>query len=87
MAVKDLGNIDTMSETWDTIHKWACAELKAARHAREASGADLRQLDEKLGRVQVLTELLDMPGELEAARKREPVSDDRGFGDLPDIDL
>jgi hypothetical protein len=81
------GSINTINETWTTIHEWATAQLRAAREAREARNADVRELDYQLGRVAALNELLNLPAELEAARKREPVSDDRGFGDLPDIDL
>jgi len=76
-------DIDPISPTWKAIQAWAETHLHELREVRESPQADLRRLDQSLGSVMILKELLDLPATQKRDRVREPVMDD-SF-DIPPI--
>ena len=75
--------IDTDSPAWKAVEQWAYMYLAKQRGLREDSTADLRKLDQLLGSIKILNELLDLPAAIRKERLRDPVQGD-SF-DIPNI--
>lgn len=68
--------IESGDPTWRTIESWATARIDDLREQREQPGADLRKLDNALGAIVVLKDLLALPAAIKKERKRDPVKGD-----------
>lgn len=76
---KDRPHIDPGNPTWVTVRDWAEDHRATIRRLREDHTADLRKLDQLLGAIGALTDLLNLPEEIREAKK-DPVPDENHFG-------
>ena len=68
--------IDTDSPAWKGVEDWAVFQIARLRSVREDSTADLRKLDQALGGITILNELLALPAYIRKERLRDPVRGD-----------
>ena len=71
--------IELSNPVWQIIAHWSETRMEDLRAGREQPGADLRKLDQALGSILILQELLELPSEIRRDRNREPLPSD-GFG-------
>ena len=75
-SIRPLELIDTTAPAWKVVESWAKSKAARLRLLREDPGADIRKLDQTLGGITILKELLDLPAEIRKERSRDPIRGD-----------
>ena len=74
--LKDLPLIELGNPAWRSIEAWAKNNLEKLRGQRENKKADLRKLDQLLGEIDGMKDLLALPALIKRERSHVPTSDD-----------
>ena len=61
------------SPTWSIVKEWAELELTRLRDSREKTDSDPRKLDQDLGGINAMKELLALPDAIKKARSQEEI--------------
>ena len=74
--IDDWPIIEPGNPTWVTVREWAEGSMEVLRAMRERPGVDLRELDQALGSINILKDLLGLPEAIKQHRKHEAVQGD-----------